>query len=78
MTWDDTGLLVVTGGVSGQLENFSSKVLKNSGEINWSTSSDTLGVVSLPQKTVNTTDGESETGLGGTAKQNKSVDGSKS
>lgn len=31
-----------------------------------------LSVVSLPQKTVNTTDGESETGLGRTAKENQS------
>jgi hypothetical protein len=27
MTGDDTGLLVVTGGVTGQLEDFSSQVL---------------------------------------------------
>jgi len=72
VTWNDTGLLVITGGVSSQLEDFSSEVLKNSSEVDWSTSSDTLSVVSLPQKTVDTTDGESETSLGGTAKQNKS------
>lgn len=34
MTWDDTGLLVITGCVSGQLKNFSSEVFENGGEIN--------------------------------------------
>lgn len=34
MTWDDTGLLIITGCVSGQLKDFSSEVFKNSGEIN--------------------------------------------
>jgi hypothetical protein len=37
MTWDDTGLLVVTSGVTGQLEDFGSEVLKNSGEVDWGT-----------------------------------------
>jgi hypothetical protein len=30
---DDTGLLVVTSGVTSQLEDFSRQVLKNSGEV---------------------------------------------
>lgn len=33
VTGDDTGLLVVTGSVTRQLENFGSKVLKDSGEV---------------------------------------------
>lgn len=37
MTGDDTGLLVVTGGVTGQLEDFSSQVLKDGGEVDGST-----------------------------------------
>jgi hypothetical protein len=37
MTGDDTGLLVVTGGVSSQLEDLSRQVLKNSSEVNGST-----------------------------------------
>ena len=64
MTRDDTGLLVVTSGVSSQLENLSSQVLEDGCEVNWSTSTDTLSVVSLAEKTVNTTDWECETGLG--------------
>lgn len=37
MTGDDTGLLVVTGGVASKLENFGSEVLKNSGKVDGST-----------------------------------------
>lgn len=33
MTWDDTGLLVVTGGIASQLENFGSKVLKDGSQV---------------------------------------------
>lgn len=64
MTGDDTGLLVVTGSVAGQLENFSGEVLENGGEVDGSTGTDTLCVVALPQETVDATDWECETGLG--------------
>ncbi|KAK5625519.1 hypothetical protein RRF57_001234 [Xylaria bambusicola] len=37
MTGDDTCLLVVTSGVTSQLENFSSQVLKNGSEVDRST-----------------------------------------
>jgi hypothetical protein len=37
MTGDDTGLLVVTGGVTSQLEDFSSEVLKDGSEVDGST-----------------------------------------
>ena len=33
MTWNDTGLLVVTSSVTGQLKNFSREVLENSSEV---------------------------------------------
>lgn len=64
MTGDDTCLLVVTGGVTSQLEDFSGKVLKDSSEVDGSTSTDTLSIVALSEKTVDTADGEGETGLG--------------
>ena len=67
MTGNDTGLLVVAGSVTGQLEDFSSKVLEDGGEVDGSTGTDTLGVVALAEKTVDTTDREGETGLGRTA-----------
>lgn len=37
VTWDDTGLLVVAGSVSGQLENLSGEVLEDGSEVNWGT-----------------------------------------
>lgn len=83
VTWDDTGLLVVAGCVSGQLENLSGEVLKDGSEVNWGTcewiskwawskrvwmekrtGTNALGVVSLAEKTVDTTDWECETSLG--------------
>lgn len=67
MTGDDTGLLVVAGSVASQLENFGCEVLKDGSEVDGSTGTDTLSVVALAEQTVDTADGESETGLGGTA-----------
>lgn len=66
VTGDDTGLLVVTSGVASQLEDFGSEVLEDSGEVDGSTGTNTLSVVALAEKTVDTTNGERETGLGGT------------
>lgn len=63
MTGDDTGLLVITSGVASQLENFGSQIFKDSSQVDWSTSTDTLSVVALSEETVDTTDWEGETGL---------------
>ena len=67
MPGNDTGLLVVTGGVASQLENLSSEVLENGGEVDGSTGTDTLSVVALAEQTVDTADGERQTSLGRTA-----------
>ena len=67
MSGDDTGLLVVAGGVASQLENLGSKVLEDGSEVNGGTGTDTLGVVALAEQTVDTADGESQTSLGRTA-----------
>jgi hypothetical protein len=67
VTGDDTGLLVVTGGVTGQLEDFGSQVLEDGSEVDGSTGTNTLSVVALAEQTVDTTNGEGQTGLGGTA-----------
>jgi hypothetical protein len=64
MAGDDTGLLVVAGGVASQLEDLSREVLKDGSEVDGGTGTDTLSVVALAEETVDTTDGESETGLG--------------
>lgn len=67
MTRNDTGLLVVTSGVASQLKNFGRKIFENSGEVDGSTSADTLGVVALAEETVDTADRECETSLRRTA-----------
>lgn len=66
VTGNDTGLLVVTGGVPSQLKNFGRKVLENGSEVDRGTSTNTLSVVSFPQETVDTTDREGQTSLGRT------------
>ena len=63
---DDTGLLVVARSVASQLEDFGSEVLKNSGQVDGGTGTDTLSVVALAEETVDTADGERQTSLGGT------------
>ena len=72
---DDTGLLVVARSVASQLEDFGSEVLKNSGQVDGSAGTNTLGVVALAEETVDTADGESQTSLGRTPVENpESVD----
>jgi len=66
MTWDDTGLLVVAGGVASQFQDFGCEVFENSGQVDGGASTDTLSVVTLAEETVDTTDRKRETGLGGT------------
>jgi hypothetical protein len=67
VTGNDTGLLVVTGGVTSQLEDFSGEVLEDGCEVDRSTGTNTLSVVTLAEQTVNTANGEGQTSLGGTA-----------
>ncbi|KAG7224895.1 hypothetical protein INR49_014811 [Caranx melampygus] len=67
VTGDDTGLLVVAGSVAGQLEDLSSQVLEHSGQVDGSTSTNTLSIVAFAQQPVHTTDWELETSTGGAA-----------
>ena len=60
MSRDDSGLLVVSGGVSGQLEDFSGEIFEDGGEVDWRTGSDSLGVVALSEHSVDSADGELE------------------
>ena len=66
VTGDDAGLLVVTSGVSGQLENLSGQVLDDGGEVDGGASSDAASVASLLQEAVDASNGELQTGLLGT------------
>ena len=61
---DDTVLLVITGSVTSQFENFSCEVFEDSSKVDRCTGTNTLGVVALLQETVDTTDGELKAGLG--------------
>jgi len=56
-------LLVITGGIARQLENFSGEVFEDCSEVDGCTSTDTLSVVAALEHTVDTTDGELKTGF---------------
>ena len=66
VTGDDTGLLVVTSGVSCQLEYFSGQVLHDSCQVDGGAGTDTFGVISLAEHTMDTTDGELQSSTAGT------------
>ena len=55
---DDSGLLVVTSCVAGQLKNLSGEILHNSGHVDGGAGSNALGIVTLPQETVDTSNRE--------------------
>jgi hypothetical protein len=62
VTRDDPSLLVVTSGVTGQLENFSGQVLHDGSQVDWSSGTNALGVATFAEHTVDTTDGELKSG----------------
>ena len=61
MPWVDSGLFVVTSGVSGQLQHFSSKIFHHCSQVNWGASTNAFGIVAFAQHSVDTTDRELET-----------------
>ena len=65
VTGDDSGLLVVTSSISSQLENLSCEILHDGGHVDGGTGSDTLSIVSLPQKTMDTSNGELKSSTAG-------------
>ena len=64
MTGDDSRLLVITSGITCQLENFSGQVFQDCSQVDGCTGTDTLSIVSFSQKTVDTTDRELESCAG--------------
>ena len=58
------GLLVVLGGVAGELEDLSGEVLKDGGEVHGGTGTDALSVAALLHETGNSANGELESSLG--------------
>lgn len=64
MSGDDSGLLVVSGGVTCQLKNLSGEVLEDGGQVDGGASTDTLSIVSFTEQTMDTSDGELEASTG--------------
>ena len=48
MPRDDSGLLVVPGGIASQLQNLSSQVLHDRSHVDWCTGANSLGIVAFP------------------------------
>ena len=65
VSWDDSGLLGVLGGVSSELENLSSEILKDGSKVDGSASTNSGGRSVLLEESSNSTNGELETGSGG-------------
>jgi hypothetical protein len=64
VSWDDSALLSLLGGVSGQFENLSDEVFEDGGQIDWSTRSDLLGISTVLQESANSTNWELKPSLG--------------
>ena len=67
MSGDDSGLLVVTGGVASQLEDLSGEVLEDGSQVDGGSSTHTFSVVSFAEESVDTTDGELKSRTAGSA-----------
>ena len=65
MAGDDAGLLVVAGGVSGQLQDLSGQILQHSRQVDGSAGTDAVSVVAFAEQSVHTAHGELEPGAGG-------------
>jgi hypothetical protein len=65
VTRDDTDTLVITRGVSGELEDLSSQVLQDGSEVDGGSDTNTASILALLELTVETSDGEGQTGLVG-------------
>lgn len=63
VTGSDGLLLVISGSVTGQFEDFSSEVFEDGSQVDRSTRPDALSVVALAEEAVNTTNGELESCL---------------
>ena len=63
VTWDDTGLLVVAGGVACEFQNLGAQVFQHGSEVHRGTTSNALGEPSLLQESVDTANRELQTSL---------------
>ena len=65
VSWVDSRLFVVSGGVASELDDFSSQVLKDSGHVNGGTSANSVGPVASSKHSVDSSNGELESGPAG-------------
>ena len=65
VTGHNSGLLVVLGGVAGELEDLSGEVLKDGSEVHGGTGTNTLGVTASLHEAGDTANGELEASLAG-------------
>ena len=65
MSGDDSGFLLVLGGVAGEFQNFGGQILKNGGQVDGGSSSDSFAVSALLQESGDSSHWELETSLGG-------------
>merc|ERR1712124_44724 len=63
VSWDDSALLVISGGVSSQLQNLSGEVLEDGSQVNWGAGSDSGGVLSSLQISPDSSNWELKTSL---------------
>ena len=64
VTGHNSGLLVILGGVTGELEDLSCEVLKDGCEVDGGTGTDSLGEAASTELTGNSSDGELEASTG--------------
>ena len=64
VTGHDTSLLVVAGGIAGELQDLGAEVLEDGGKVDGGAGTHAGGVLSLAKVTADTTDGELKSSLG--------------
>ena len=65
VSWDDSALLVVLGGVTCEFEDLGGEVFKNGSKVNWGTGSDSGGSSGGSHESGESTDWELKSGSGG-------------
>ena len=64
VTWNDPCLLVVPGGVAGELEDLGGQVFHHGGKVDGGTGAHPLGIVALPEHPMDPAHRELEAGTG--------------
>ena len=64
VSWDNSALLGVLGGVTGELEDLGGEVLKDGSEVDWGTSTNSVGVLSGLEESGDSSDWELKAGSG--------------